>query len=198
VCDTIDDAGSRQRDLIAKPTGADRMTVTTTCRSCGGDHRNYAGKLEGTQRVAEAIAQGDDFGGVFELGNELAKARTKIGIGGDSTTADAQLAAVSLQAIQARVSRQFARIEGRRGACRLCELRHLLATLMHTATRAVADDRQGVAASWESDLIDACESLASYAGDDYPDEDATLSVLALARDVFLAALVAMSPEARPR
>jgi hypothetical protein len=174
------------------------MIVTTTCRSCGGDHRSYAGQLEGTQRIAEAIARGHDFGGVFELGNELAKARTKIGIDGETNNADAHIAAVSLQTIQARVSREFARIEGRRTACRACELRHLLATLMHTATRAVADDRQGVAASWESGLIDACESLASYAGDDHPDEDATLSVLELARDVFLQALAAMSPEARPR
>jgi hypothetical protein len=174
------------------------MSVTTTCRSCGGDHRSYAGKLEGTQRVAEAIAQGHDFGGVFELGNQLAMARAKIGIGGDSRTADAQLAAVSLQAINARVSREFARVEGRRGACRLCEFRHLLATLMHTAMRAVADERQGIAASWESGLVDACESLATYAGDDHPDEDATLSVLALAGDVFLQALAAMSPETRLR
>ena len=86
------------------------MIVTTTCRSCGGDHRSYAGQLEGTQRIAEAIARGHDFGGVFELGNELAKARTKIGIGGDSRSADAHLAAVSLQAIHARVSRGFARV----------------------------------------------------------------------------------------
>jgi len=174
------------------------MIVTTTCRSCGDDRRTYSDKLDATGRIAEAIAQGHDFGGIFELGNELAKARTKIAIGGETKNADAHTAAVSLQTIQARVSREFARIEGRRTACRACEFRHMLATLICVATRAVADDRQGVAASWESDLIDACESLASYAGDDYPDEDATLSVLSLARDVFLQAHAAMSPEARPR
>ena len=68
------------------------VSVTTTCRSCGGDHRSYAGQLEGTQRIAEASARGHDFGGVFELGNELAKARTKIGIDGETKNADAHIA----------------------------------------------------------------------------------------------------------
>ena len=169
------------------------MILLKPCRVCGTDHK-HSDKLDATNRVAEAIAAGHDFGGVFDLANELAKARATIGVGGATATGAAHLAAVALQAIQVRVSREFARIEGRRTACRACEFRHLIETLIRTATRAVSDDRQGFAASWETDLIGACKELADYAGDDHPDEDSTQRVLELARDVFLRALAVLSPE----
>jgi len=171
-------------------------SVTTPCRVCGGRHNEYF-QIDGIRAIAKAISSGEDLGGVFELGEKLAKARVAIGIGESVDTMEAHRAAADVQAAQAKVAAEFNRLASRRRPCRVCELRNRLAFLIDVAARAILEEREGSPAGYEFRIIDACEELARYAGDDHPDEDATRAVLDRARDVFLAALASTSPELAP-
>ena len=174
-------------------------SVTTPCRVCGpAAQDNEDHKLAGIMAIAKAISRGEDLGGVFELGQKLAKARVEIGLDGGTSSPEAAMVAQDVLAAQAKVASEFARLAGRRRRCRVCELRETLSFLIMVATNAVVDETAGILAPYEEKAVDACEKLACYAGDDHPDEDATRAVLELARDVFLAALASSSPELGPR
>lgn len=175
------------------------MAATITpCRICGDRDSEYF-QLDGIQALANAISRGDDLGGVFELGEALAKARLATGIGDGVATAESHRAVAAVLTAQAKVAAEFNRLVGRRSPCRLCKLRETLAFLSRVAFEAVADERQGVApAGYVQPLVDACRDLAGYAGDQFPDEDATRTVLDRARDVFLTALASVSPERGPQ
>lgn len=169
--------------------------TTTTCRFCGDRDQD---KLADVMAIAKAISRGEDLGGIFCLGETLAKARVEIGLDGDTGSPEAAMAAQAVLVAQAKVAAEFNRLAGRRRPCRFCELRETLAYLTMRATTAVEDKTAGILAPYEEKVVDACEYLANYAGDGHPDPDATRAVLELARDVFLAALASASPERGPQ
>lgn len=158
------------------------MTATvTTCPSCRSDDRKAHPDLIATQRIAVEIVRGGDLGGIFELANELAKARCDVGIDGDPKGLAATRAAVRVREAFGSVRHAFEQLEEKEEYCTACRLRELLAFLIEVAVSTVK--RQ-----FPPDTLTACVHLAGYCGDDERDADATRVALERARDVFLAAL----------
>jgi hypothetical protein len=172
------------------------FSTTVACPACRDLSRCHSEDLDAdaNKNLRHAIASGDDLGGVFELAASLAEARFAVSTGGGADSLKAAGYAATILNTQKRIAAAFAKLEPRRRPCSGCRLRDQLACLMYTAVEATADERAGVAASWQAKLIDACKELAYYAGDDHPNEESTLAALGRARDVFLAALAAESPE----
>ena len=165
-------------------------TTATSCPSCGpktDDHKKLP-----EEAISEAIARGEDLGGVFEFGAAVAHARVAIGIGGDVYSMDANRAAVAVIHAHAKVAKEFDRLAGRPQLCDACEMRNRLDWLIDVATDAVADARNGTRLPGDAMLRALCSDLAAYVGDDdYPDPEATRRVLERVRDVFVAALARM-------
>jgi hypothetical protein len=173
------------------------MTISA-CPACRDLSRRLSEDLEAdaNKNLRHAIASGDDLGGVFELAASLAEARFAISTSGGADSVKAVGYAATILDTQKRIATAFAKLDAGRRPCPGCKLRDQLACLIHSAIEAVIDERTGVAAPYQAKLIAACKELAMYAGDDHPNEESTLAALGRARDVFLAALAAMSPESR--
>jgi hypothetical protein len=169
------------------------VTCNTRCPVC--DDRAYekavrdpaTQEFAGINAIAYAISRGDDLGGVFELGVTLAKARATIRPGNAIDTAEVHKAVVGVQAAHKRVAAEFARLTDSSCPCRVCKLRDQLNHLITCAADAVREQKAGPA-------LASCNELAYYAGDNETDAGATREVLKRARDVFLAALAAKSPD----
>lgn len=127
--------------------------------------------------LAAAIASGTDLG-VFELCSSLAKARQAIPLGSCPRTGEAEQAAIGIRAAFEKVASAIDELDPVEPVCPCCELRRQLDELIEVAAKAEG----------RGPLADACEELADYAGDHYPDAGATRRVLELACDVFTAAV----------
>lgn len=167
------------------------MPMTTTNAAADHDHTH----LFEPDAIASAIASGKDLG-VFELCAAVAKAREAIPLGVCPRTPAAVRAAVGIRAAFEKVAAGIAEIDSVPQVCPCCQLREQLDRLIEVAAGPVSGEDADDSVR-EEGLVDACKELAYYAGDEHPDEDATRAVLELARDVFVAAFAAASPELRP-
>jgi hypothetical protein len=161
------------------------MPFTTATIS---DRDPHHPELTAEDGIAAAIAAGKDLG-VFELCSAVAKARDAIPLGGSPRTDAATRAVVAIRVAFDRVATTIYSADIPQAICPCCDLREQLDELIDVAVRAVAHapDRrpiQGRKTIKPGGLLEACEDLARYAGDDHPDADATQTVLELARDVF--------------
>jgi phage gp29-like protein len=127
--------------------------------------------------LAAAIATGQDLG-VFELCSAVAKAREAIPLSSCPRTPAARQAAIGILAAFEKVRTTIDQLKNAELTCPCCDLRRQLDQLIQVAAKADAT----------GPLAEACEELANYAGDLYPDADAIRYVLELARDVFVAAI----------
>lgn len=173
------------------------MSTINSATCCGLPDDHPRDSTSETHRLLRnAIAFGDDLGGVFELSALLKEARRVIRDDGDEDSIEADIAAAAVGGALRQVADAFASIEGRRDLCPSCELRQQLDQLIDSAAKAIADHREGVAAPGAAKVVTACAELALYAGDHHPDENATREALGRARDAFLATAAAISPELR--
>ena len=161
------------------------MPFTTATISDPDPHHPELAAEDG---IAAAIAAGKDLG-VFELCSAVAKARDAIPLGGSPRTDAAARAAVAIRDAFDRVATTIYSIDIPQAVCPCCTLRDQLDELIDIAVRAVAHapaqrTTLGRKTLRAEGLVEACEDLASYAGDDHPDAGATQTVLELARDVF--------------
>jgi hypothetical protein len=127
--------------------------------------------------IAVEIASGKDLG-VFELAAAVAKARTAIPPGSCPRTDAAAQAAIGVRAAFDKVATAIYSLDIPEAVCPCCDLGRQLDELIFDVAR------PGLSGA----IAEACEDLADYAGDDFPDNDATRRVLELARDVFVAAV----------
>jgi hypothetical protein len=114
----------------------------------------------------------------LDLCSAVAEAREAIPLGSCPRTPAARQAAIDILAAFDRVGTTIHQISTAEPTCPCCDLRTQLDELIEVAAKADAT----------GPLENACEDLAYYAGDDYPDADCTRRVLELARDVFVAAI----------
>jgi hypothetical protein len=145
--------------------------------SATSDHAPDRHELTETDPLAAAIASGKDLG-VFELATAVSKAREAIPLGSCPRTDKAEQAAGEVRAAFDTVATTIFSIDIPQAVCPCCELLRKLDELIEDVVR------PGASAAATA----ACEELACYAGDDFPDRDATRRVLELARDVFLVAI----------
>lgn len=158
------------------------MPVTTAATSGPGSDRPNPSTVD---RIASAISAGADLG-VFELCSAVAKAREAIPLGGCPRTPAAIRAAAGVRTAFERVASTIYALDLGEKVCPCCQLRQRLDELIEFATGRVAR-HEGDVVGRES-ILDACGELAMYAGDDFPDANATREVLERARDVFVAAV----------
>jgi hypothetical protein len=134
-------------------------------------------ELAAASAIAAAIAAGKDLG-VFELCGAVAKAREAIPLGGSPRTPAAVQAAIGILAAFEKTASAFGEVETADQVCPCCQLGRQLDELISDVAR---PGLSGV-------IAEACEQLADYAGDIFPDADATRRVLELAREVFVVAI----------
>jgi hypothetical protein len=134
-------------------------------------------ELAAADPIAVAIAAGKDLG-VFDLCSAVAKSREAIPLGSSPQTPRATHAAIGIRSAFDNVAETIYSLDVPEMACPCCNLRRQLDELISDVARP----------GLSGEIAEICEELADYAGDDFPDPDATRRVLEIARDVFVLAI----------
>ena len=131
------------------------------------------------EKISALVAERGDVFGVTDAAIILAMAR-RSSASGDRVCRD-----LNFDGLATALLRVHERIEhflfGNQRRCLGCETEKLLLDLTAEAVSAVAPD---YGLEGDRKLIDACEDLANYAGDDFPKPQATEAVLEHAACVF--------------